>query len=55
MSIPSPSGNARWSWPTLRAIVLDDVYRSHNYDEIAELVSPEVASRLRPEEYYGIW
>jgi site-specific DNA recombinase len=52
---PSPSGNALWSYPTLRAIVLDDVYRSHSYEEVAELVSPEVASRLDQKESYGIW
>jgi site-specific DNA recombinase len=55
LGIPSPNGNPRWSWPTLRAIVLDDFYRSHTYSEIAELVSPEVAGRLKPEESYGIW
>jgi site-specific DNA recombinase len=43
LGIPSPNGNTRWSWPTLRAIVLDDVYRSHTYEEVAEIVSPEVA------------
>jgi len=52
---PSPSGNALWSHPTLRMIVLDDVYCSHTYEEIAELVSPEVAGRLEQEESYGIW
>ncbi len=55
MGMPSPNGNARWSWPTLRAIVLDDVYRCHTYEEITELVSPEVAARLKPVESYGVW
>ncbi len=51
---PSPSGNALWSYPTLRLIVLDDVYRSHAREEVAELVSPEVAGRLDPKNSYGI-
>jgi site-specific DNA recombinase len=53
--IPSPSGNVLWPYPTLRAMVLDDVYRPHTYEEIAEVVSPEVAARLQPERSYGIW
>ncbi len=53
--IPSPSANVLWSYPTLRMIVLDDVYRSHTYEEKAEMVSPEVAGRLEPEASYGIW
>ncbi|MDQ3913254.1 MAG: recombinase family protein [Actinomycetota bacterium] len=55
MGIPSPSGNVLWSYPTLRMIVLDDVYRSHTYEVIAQLVSPEVAGRLEQEASYGIW
>jgi site-specific DNA recombinase len=52
---PSPSGNTRWSHPTLRMIVLDDVYRPHTYEEIADQVSADVASRLQRDRSYGIW
>jgi site-specific DNA recombinase len=55
MGIASPSGNVLWSYPTLRGMVLDDVYRPHTYAEIAELVSPDVATLLEPEKTYGIW
>jgi hypothetical protein len=55
MGIASPSGNVLWSYPTLRGMVLDDVYRPHTYAEIAELVSPDVAALLEPEKTYGIW
>ena len=55
MGMPSPTGNVLWSYPTLRGMVLDDVYRSHTYQEIADLVSPDVAGRLEPERTYGIW
>jgi site-specific DNA recombinase len=53
--IPSPSGNVRWSYPTLHMIVLDDVYRSHTYEEVAELVSQEVTGRLDSDKAHGIW
>jgi site-specific DNA recombinase len=55
MGTPSPSGNVLWSYPTLRGMVLDDVYRPRTCEEIAELVSPEVAARLQPERSYGVW
>jgi len=55
MGTLSPSGNVLWSYPTLRGMVLDDVYRLHTCEEIAELVSPDVATRLEPEKSYGIW
>jgi site-specific DNA recombinase len=55
MGIASPNGNVLWSYPTLRSMVLDDVYRRHTYEEIDELVSPDVAGRLQPEKSYGIW
>ncbi len=36
-------------------IIADDVYKPHTYDKIKELVAPEVAARLDPDERYGIW
>jgi hypothetical protein len=39
----------------LRRIVLADVYKPHAFEEVAELVSPEVAARLDPEKRYGVW
>ena len=31
------------------------MYRSHSCEEVAELVSPDVAARLDPNKRYGIW
>ena len=53
--IPTPGGGKRWDRAFFRIAVLDDVYRPHTYEEIKELVSPEVAARLDPEQQYGIW
>jgi Recombinase zinc beta ribbon domain len=55
LSLTSPSGNVLWSYPTLRMMVLDNFCRSHTYEEIPELVSPEVAGCLESEASYGIW
>jgi hypothetical protein len=35
--------------------VLSDVYKPHTYEEIRELVSPDVAGRLHPKKLYGVW
>lgn len=31
------------------------MYRPHSYEEVADLVTPEVAARLNPDRRYGIW
>ena len=46
--VPSPSGNERWlPQAAIRRLVLDDVYRPHTLEKIAELVAPEVAGSTR--------
>jgi site-specific DNA recombinase len=54
--IPSPTGRAMWSHRILKVqMVLNDLYKPHAYDEIAPLLSPEVAANLDPNKMYGIW
>src|SRR5829696_3298580 len=53
--IPTPSGKRRWVTWVIRRFLLDDVYKPHAFEEVAELVAPEVAARLDPNESYGIW
>jgi site-specific DNA recombinase len=53
--IPTPGGGKHWYRTFFRHCILDDVYKPHTYEEVAELVSPEVAARLDPEKRYGIW
>jgi site-specific DNA recombinase len=53
--LTTPKGNDVWSQPFLRSLILDDVYKPHTFEEMAALVSPEVATRLDPHRNYGIW
>jgi len=53
--ISPPSGGRFWSPKYVREAIRDDVYRSHTSEEVAELVSPDVAARLDPKKRYGIW
>jgi site-specific DNA recombinase len=50
-----PSGGRYWSPKYIREAIKDDVYRPHTFDEVAALVSPDVAARLDPKKRYGIW
>ena len=53
--IPTPTGKRRWVTWVIRRFLLDDVYKPHAFEEVAKLVTPEVAARLDPEKSYGIW
>jgi site-specific DNA recombinase len=53
--IPTPGGGKHWDRAFFRVAILDDVYRPHTYEEVEELVSPDVAARLEREQLYGIW
>jgi site-specific DNA recombinase len=54
--IPSPTGKAMWPRRILKVqMVLNDLYNPHTYDEIAPLLSSEVAAKLDPKGLYGIW
>jgi site-specific DNA recombinase len=53
--VTTPTGNKYWRTRSIRAIVLDDVYRPHTYGEIKALITPEVAGRLDPKKSYGVW
>ena len=52
--IPAPRGGRNWNRPTLRKFILSDVYLRHSYEEVARIVSGEVAARLDPSAHYGI-
>jgi len=53
--VPSPSGNRQWATWVIRGFILDDVYKPHAVGKVANLVTPEVAARLDPDDLYGIW
>jgi site-specific DNA recombinase len=53
--VRTATGKDRWAPQVIRDYILDDAYKPHTYEEIKELVSPEVAARLDPQERYGVW
>jgi len=53
--IPTPARARYWGNRFIRNLVLDDVYKAHTYEEVRQLVAPEVAARLDPGKLYGIW
>jgi site-specific DNA recombinase len=52
--IRAPKGGEVWDDRVIRRLLANDLYRPHAFGEIAELVTPEVAARLSPDEWYGI-
>ena len=44
-----------WSPKYIRECIRDDVYRPHSFEEIQQVVTPEVAATLDPSLNYGIW
>jgi site-specific DNA recombinase len=52
--IAAPKGGPLWDDRVLRRLIANDVYRPHSFEEIADLVTPEVAARLDSAKEYGI-
>ena len=52
--VPAPRGGRVWDDHVLRRLIANDVYRPHTFEEIACLVTSEVAARLDPDEHFGI-
>jgi site-specific DNA recombinase len=53
--IPAPRGGQLWGDHVLRHLLSSDVYRPYSFEEIAELVAPEVVARLNADEQYAIY
>jgi len=53
--VPTPGGARFWYQTYLRRMIRDDVYRPHTFEEVAEMVAPEVSMRLDRDRCYGIW
>jgi site-specific DNA recombinase len=52
--ISSPSGKKVWHQGYLRAMIFDDIYRPHIFEEVRSLVSEAVAATLDPDKSYGV-
>jgi len=53
-NISSPKGKRGWQKSFIKRLVMSDIYRPHTCEEMADLVSVEVATRLDPAKEYGI-
>ncbi len=53
--VPTPGRARLWGQAYIKQLIAHDAYRPHTYKEVEALVSAEVASRLDPNESYGIW
>jgi site-specific DNA recombinase len=54
--VPTPTGKkSSWDAQLIRRYLLSDLYKPHTFEEVRELVSPEVAATLDPEKRYGVW
>ena len=53
--VSSPTGKDMWQRQVIRRMVDNDIYLPYTHDEIASLVSPEVAASLDPTQSYGLW
>jgi site-specific DNA recombinase len=53
--IPTPGGARFWAARFVRDAIREDAYKPHSYEEVKELVAPEVANKLDPTKRYGIW
>ena len=51
----TPSGKTGWDHNFIRGFLLNDLYKAHTFEEIRQIVSPELAARLDPEARYGVW
>src|SRR4028118_1870180 len=53
--VQPPLHGKYWSPKYIRECIRDDVYRPHSFEEIQQVVTPEVAAALDPSLNYGIW
>ena len=51
----TPSGKPKWDASFVRGLLLNDLYKPHSFDEIRRIVSADVAARLDPGAFYGVW
>src|SRR5215216_3806507 len=53
--LKTPSGKSVWDPPFIRGLLVNDLYKPYTLEEIRQIVSPDVASRLDPNKRYGVW
>ena len=53
--LKTPSGKSVWDPSFIRSLLVNDLYKPHTFEEIRQIVSPDVAARLDPDKRYGVW
>ena len=53
--VPTATGGKYWDVRVIKTFIADDVYKPHTFEELEELVAPEVVARLDPKKSYGVW
>ena len=53
--VSNPGGGRYWYKRLVKRFLLDDLYKPHTFEEVAALVTPEVAARLDADGLYGVW
>ena len=58
-TVPTPGGEERWLVPSMHRTIFNDAYRSHEPDDLRELVSrgclsPQVLAGLDSTRSYGV-
>lgn len=54
--IPPRRSGKHWKPEHVRQVILKDMYRPHTYEELKEILSPDIlATRVDPEKTYGVY
>jgi site-specific DNA recombinase len=53
--IPTPTGKKVWERAIVKRLIWEDSYKPHSFEELQEIVSPEVLSALDKGKNYGVY
>jgi len=53
--IPTPTGKKVWERAIVKRFVWEDSYKPHSFEELEEIMSPEVLSTLDEDKSYGVY
>ncbi len=53
--IPTPTGKRIWERAIVKRMVWEDSYRPHSYDELKEILPPQVLAAVNPTKTYGVY
>src|SRR5215218_956771 len=53
--IPTPTGKKGWERAIVKRLIWEDSYKPHSFEELEDIVSPEVLSGLDQDKSYGVY